>query len=232
MRKKFLISISRINVRHNLKKTANNAQIAYGYIRDAIFTGEIKPGSAVTEKWLGEHLQMSRTPVREAMIRLQYEGLITVINNRAIVTTISPVDIQEIFQLRLLIEPQAAAICVQRIEKEKMTEIRRFTEGLLKTKSQAYSSDIHDLHRVIIEATKNKRWITVSDYLRNQIIRLLTASENIPGRIARSLEEHLLIIDAIIAGDPLMAESRMRGHIESNMNDMLDTTNFHFIFKE
>lgn len=226
------MSINKINVRCNVKKIVNNVQIAYKYIRDAIFSGEIKPGSSVTEKWLGEYLNMSRTPVREAMIRLQYEGLLTVINNRATVTTISPVDIQEIFQLRLLLEPQAASICVHRIEKEKMMEIRRFTGGLLERKSQTYSSDIHDLHKVIIESTKNKRWITVSNYLQNQIIRLLNMSEHIPGRITRSLEEHLLIIDAIIAGDSLMAESHMRSHIESNMNDMLDAANFHFIFKE
>lgn len=219
-------------LRYTLKKNIHNSQVAYEYIRDAIIQGDVRPGASLTEKWLGEHLHMSRTPIREAMIRVQFEGLITFINNRAIVTNISPVDIHEIFQLRILLEPHAAAICARGTEKEIWIEIRQITEGLMKKKIQRFSTDIHDLHKIIIESTKNKRWITISNYLRNQIIRLLNASGKVPGRITRSLDEHLLIIDAIIAGDHLMAEKHMRSHIESNMNDMLDAVNFRFIFKE
>lgn len=215
-----------------LQKNINNSQIAYEYIRDAIFNGDMKPGTSMTEKWLAEHLQMSRTPVREAMIRLQIEGLITVIHNRAIVTNISPVDIQEVFQLRLLLEPPAAAICAAGCNRKLFAEIRQVTEGLLRGKNYKYSAEIHDLHRVVIESTKNRRWIAFSEHLRNQVIRILNASGNIAGRITLSLKEHLLIIDAIVAGNAKMAEKYMRSHIESNMRSMLDATHFHIIFKE
>ena len=184
-----------------MKKKINNGQVAYDYIRKAIYKADLKPGSHVTEKWLGENLNMSRTPVREAMIRLESEGLITVINNRAIVTTVSPVDIHEIFQLRLLIEPYAAAMCVNRVKKEKIMEIRKFTKKLLEQKKQTYAEDIHDLHRLIIESTGNRRLINIMNNLNNQIIRLLNPSGYIPGRVIRSLDEHLQIIDAILASD-------------------------------
>lgn len=215
-----------------MNKTENNVERAYKYIRDRIFTGEMKPGLSLTEKWLAEHLNMSRTPIREAMVRLQYEELLTVIRNRAIVTTISPVDIQEVFELRLLLEPRAAFLCVDRVEIEKIMEIRSFTEDWLEKRNQTYSPNIHNLHRVIIESTKNKRWIRVSNYLQNQIIRMLNASASIPDRITRSLEEHLRIIDAILAKDRSMAQTHMLNHIESNMRDMLDVANFHIFFKE
>ncbi len=215
-----------------MRKTSNNGQVAYDYIRNAIFKSELKPGSPVTEKWIVDNLNMSRTPVREALIRLESEGLITVINNRAIVTTISPVDIYEIFQLRLLFEPFAASVCVKRIEKEKVKEIRKITVKLLEQKKQVYTNDIHDLHRLIIDSTGNKRLIGIMNKLDNQSIRLLNPAGYIPGRINRSLEEHIEIIDAILAENPAMAEKKMRNHIESNMGDLLAATNFQYIFKD
>jgi DNA-binding GntR family transcriptional regulator len=215
-----------------LKKTTNNSQIAYEHIADAIFKGELKPGASIAEEWIGKHLNMSRTPVREAIIRLQADGLITVFNNRAMIIPITPVDMQEIFQLRLLLEPYAAAVCVDRIDREKVIELRRFTEELLQRKDPVFVINIHDLHNVIIETTKNKRLIAISKNLQGQVARLLNISGRIPGRITHSLEEHLVIIDAVLAGDRLMAEEHMRNHIQSNMNDMLDAGNFHFIFKE
>jgi DNA-binding GntR family transcriptional regulator len=215
-----------------LKKTTNSNQIVYEFITDAISRGELKPGVSITEEWLGSQLNMSRTPVREAIIRLQADGFITVVNNRAMITPITPVDIQEIFQLRLLLEPYAAAACIGMIDKEKILEIQNFTEELHRKNDVKFSINIHDLHNLIIESTRNKRLIAIVKNLQGQVTRLLNVSGCIPGRIAHSLEEHLVIIDAILAGDRLSAEQSMRDHIQSNMNDILDAGNFHFIFKD
>ena len=215
-----------------MRKTANSNQIAYEFLTDAIFRGELKPGAPITEEWIGNHLNMSRTPVREAMIRLQADGLITMVNNRAMITPVTPVDIQEIFQLRLLLEPYAAALCIGMIDREKIVEIRKFTEELRHKEDLTFSINIHDLHNVIIESTRNRRLIAITRNLQGQVARLLNVSGRIPGRIKRSLEEHLDLIDAILAGDHSLAENRMRDHIQSNMNDMLDAGNFHFIFKD
>jgi DNA-binding GntR family transcriptional regulator len=101
---------------------------------------------------------------------------------------------------------------------------------LLELHKQTYAEDIHDLHRIIIEATGNKRLINIMNNLNNQIIRLLNPSGYIPGRVMRSLGEHIQIIDAILAGDASMAEKQMRNHLESNMKDLMDAANFHYIF--
>ena len=215
-----------------MKKTTSSNQIAYEFITDAISRGELKPGASITEEWIGNRLNMSRTPVREAIIRLQLDGFITIVNKRAMITPINPVDIQEIFQLRLLLEPYAAAACIGMINREKVTEIQKFTEELYRKSNVTFSINIHDLHNLIIESTRNKRLIAISKNLQCQITRLLNVSGRIPGRIAHSLEEHLTIIDAILSGDRMMAESSMRTHIQSNMDDMLDSGNFHFIFKD
>jgi GntR family transcriptional regulator, rspAB operon transcriptional repressor len=215
-----------------MKKTTNSNQIVYEFITDAISRGELKPGASITEEWIGNQLNMSRTPVREAIIRLQLDGFISVVNNRAMITPISPVDIQEIFQLRLLLEPYAAAACIGMIDREKLIEVQEYTKELYRKNDVTFSINVHDLHNLIIESTRNKRLIAIVKTLQGQITRLLNVSGRIPGRIAHSLEEHLTIIDAILAGDRLMAENGMRNHIQSNMNDMLDAGNFHFIFKD
>jgi len=174
---------------------------------------------------------MSRTPVREALIRLESDGLITVTNNRATVTTVSFEDINDIFRLRLLLEPYAASACIKRIAKEKLTEIRKATVELLPQKSETFDENIHDLHRLIIDSTGNKRLIAFMKTLDYQIMRLLHVSAYIPNRVTHSLEEHLPIIDAILADDPAMAEKQMKIHIESNMKDALESANFLFLFK-
>ncbi len=212
-------------------KILNNGQFAYKYIRDAICRWELKPGSPITEKWIRENLDMSRTPVREALIRLESDGLITVTNNRATVTTVSFEDINDIFRLRLLLEPYAASACIKRIAKEKLTEIRKATVELLPQKSETFDENIHDLHRLIIDSTGNKRLIAFMKTLDYQIMRLLHVSAYIPNRVTHSLEEHLPIIDAILADDPAMAEKQMKIHIESNMKDALESANFLFLFK-
>jgi len=247
-----------------LARKTNHTKIAYDFIRNAIFQGELKPGMAITEEWLGNNLNISRTPVREALIRLQADGLITVVNNRASVAPITPVDIQEIYELRLLFEPYAARVCIGLIDKGEVRRVRDYTRRLLEetpggrtgrnrdiaAMTEAEGPDIpdtartpgkrdedrdrhvHDIHELIIGSTRNQRLLRIARNLQGQINLLLNAAERIPGRIVQSMEEHLRLIDAILADDPAKAEEHMRTHIRTNMNDMLHPANFRFIFKE
>jgi DNA-binding GntR family transcriptional regulator len=248
-----------------LRKTNNHKKNVSDFITNAISRGELKPGATVTEDWLSRSLNISRTPVREALISLQAEGLIRMVNNRATVTTITPVDIQEIYEIRFLLEPYAARICVGLIDKEQVRKIRDYTrrllqqtgsddpergtgiqglieartreiresaQGLVKQADDNREGNIHDIHDLIIEATRNQRLATITRNLQGQIRLLLNAAERIPGRIAQSMEEHLRLIDAILDDDREMAEAHMRTHIQTNMDDMLNAANFRFIFKE
>lgn len=212
-------------------KVTNN-QRAYELILDAIFKGELKAGAAVTEEWVGGHLNMSRTPVREALIRLQADGIITETNNRSTVTIITPVDIKEIFELRLLLEPYAASLCIGLINKDAMLEIRKHTQAFMEKPDNNDLRNPYDIHRLILESTRNRRLITISNNLQAQIRRIIVTGWRIPGRSKRSLEEHMLLTDAILEDDRVMAEMYMRQHLRSFMNDMLDPGNYHLIFRE
>lgn len=238
---------------------------AYEFIRNAIFHGDLKPGTTITEEWLSKHLKISRTPVREALINLQADGLIIVANKRTIVAPITPVDIQEIYELRLLLEPYAARVCIGVIDKNEVRKIQDYTRQVL-NRSESESPDmprdihtlieeksldirnaayglvkpgnhveggmhIHDIHGLIIDSTRNQRLVKITGRLHAQINLLLNAAERIPGRVVQSMQEHLNLIEAILADDPIKAEECMRIHIQTNMDDMLNPANFRFIFK-
>jgi DNA-binding GntR family transcriptional regulator len=218
----------------------SNKEIAYNIIRDQIINGHLKPGQPVTEERLGKDLDMSRTPVREALIRLQLEDLVRIIDNKgATIMEITPVDIAEIFQLRVLVEPYAAKICVEFVEKEKLKKMKRQLESIAPSDlSSTAPSDlgtslyeVHDLHHLIIQSAGNRRLTKWLSALQSQILWTLNLERKIPGRIERSIGEHLNIINALLEGSGNLAEKCMREHLESNMADLLAVGNYKYLFK-
>ena len=218
----------------------SNKEIAYKVIRDRIINGHLKPGQPITEERLSRDLDMSRTPVREALIRLQFEDLVRIIDNKgATIMEITPVDIAEIFQLRLLVEPYAAKTCVEFVDKEKLKKMKRHLENLapsdlLNTAPGDLGTslyEVHDLHHLIIQFAGNRRLTKWLSTLQSQILWTLNLERKIPDRIERSITEHLHIINALLEGNGNQAEKCMREHLESNMADLLAVGNYKYLFK-
>ena len=210
----------------------SNKEIAYNIIRDQIINGHLKPGQPITEERLGKDLDMSRTPVREALIRLQFEDLVRIIDNKgATIMEITPVYISEIFQLRVLVEPYAAKTCVEFVEKEKLKKMKRQLESIAPSDLGISLYEVHDLHHLIIQSAGNRRLTKWLSALQSQILWTLNLERKIPGRIERSIGEHLNIINALLEGNGNLAEKRMREHLESNMADLLAVENYKYLFK-
>ncbi len=159
------------------------------------------------------------------------------------VAEISPVDIAEIFQLRILLEPFAAKACIERVDHKKIKELRDAAEKLynsqekivsmLKENISLYEShSIHELHVIIINASGNRRLIKILDMLQSQIKWILRLAEKIPGRIIRSIGEHISIADAILAEDESLAEKMMFEHLQAAKNDILDVQNYKYIYED
>jgi GntR family transcriptional regulator, rspAB operon transcriptional repressor len=221
---------------------SKNTDIAYEEIKHQIFKGVLRPGQTLTEEGLSATLEMSRTPVRESLIRLESEGLIRIVNGRgAFVSNITPVDIAEIYQLRILIEPFAARACVGRVDTGKIRELRDsavdlirsedYVNAMLKSGISLYEShSIQELHYVIMNAVGNRRLIKILDMLQSQIKWVLSVAERIPERIIRSIGEHVVIADAILDGNGELAEKAMLEHLQTNMNDILDVKNYGYVY--
>jgi DNA-binding GntR family transcriptional regulator len=222
-------------------RTKSNKDIAYETIRDKIINGEFIQGQPIPEELLSKIMRMSRTPVREALIKLQAEDLVKIINNKgAIVSEITPIDIAEIFQLRLLVEPYATRICVEFIDRQALKKIKENLILLSKSdlsiaalrENRTSLQNVHDLHYLIVSSAGNRRLIRLLNTLQSQILWALNLERRVPGRIARSIQEHLNIVDGLLVDDGVRAEKHMQHHLESNMADLLNVKNYKYLFKD
>ncbi len=216
-----------------------NKNKAYKLIRDGIISGLIKAGESITEKWFCDYVGMSRTPIREALIQLQADNLIKLIDNKGvIINEITPLDIKEIFQIRMLIEPFILSIGISGIDKEKVKNYLEQIDILSKYKEpiagmkecNILSEDVNVIHSIIYNTSSNIRMINILKHLQTQIVWVIKRAERIPGRVQKTLNEHREIADAILKGDGEYASKVMKYHLESTMNDILDHNNYDKIF--
>ncbi|MEU9497266.1 GntR family transcriptional regulator [Streptomyces sp. NPDC048196] len=196
------------------------AERAYRAIRDRLVMLEIRPGAPINEDQLAQALGVGRTPVREALKRLQYERLITTYPRRGtFATDVNITDLAHISEVRLELEPLAAAQAARRAtaaDRATLTAVRRELEGVDSRRRDADELMRLDLqvHRAIYAATHNP-------YLEDTLVR----HDNLATRIwclfvermsdmAGHVEEHGPLIEAIVAGDPDQAAQLARGHVE------------------
>jgi DNA-binding GntR family transcriptional regulator len=216
-----------------------NKNKAYQLIRDGIISGAVKAGESITEKWFCDYVGMSRTPIREALIQLHADNLIKIIDNKGvIINEITPLDIKEIFQLRMLIEPFIASISVDAIDRDKLERYMEQIDILLKYEDpimgmkecKIASEELTAIHSIIYSASANGRMINILKNLQSQIMWVVKRAERIPGRVLKTMNEHREIADAILKGNGEIAGRAMKYHLESTMNDMLDHNNYGKIF--
>ncbi|MDQ0906139.1 DNA-binding GntR family transcriptional regulator [Streptomyces canus] len=195
------------------------AERAYRAIRDRLVMLEIRPGAPINEEQLGQSLGVGRTPVREALKRLQYERLITTYPRRGtFATEVNITDLAHISEVRQELEPLAAAQAARRAtaaDRADLTALRRELEtaGTLGRDSGELMHLDLQVHRAIYTATHNP-------YLEDTLVR----HDNLATRIwclfvdrladmAGHVEEHGPLIEAIVAGDPDTAARLARSHV-------------------
>ncbi|MEW2354136.1 GntR family transcriptional regulator [Spirillospora sp. NPDC029432] len=195
--------------------------IAYEAVRQMILSGEAGAGSRLGEAELAETLGLSRTPVREALQRLGADGLVEVLPHRgARVARWTRQDLAEIFELRALLEPYAAARAA-RLGQD-ATVLDDLRERCAAMERAAAEGDL-DLvarlngrfHAAVIEASGNGRLPGMLTSVMHAPLILGTFHRYDAGAMARSMNHHRELVAAIAAGDPAWAESVMRAHIRA-----------------
>jgi DNA-binding GntR family transcriptional regulator len=201
--------------------TETNATRVQDQLREAILTGALEPGSRLRAEALAERLRSSRTPVREALLLLAQEGLVQIEPRRgATVRTFDAADLSDLYEVRALIEPHAAALAAQRIT---VAEIDRLTK--IHEQSAAYDAADEDsvaaqlqlndeFHRLILEAARSPR-LTSAMGAVSGIPRSFRASFwRDDGQRAQSLSCHHELVGAIGHQRSELAETVMRMHIQ------------------
>lgn len=201
-------------------------EIVFETLRDAIINQVLRPGERLMEIQLAEELGVSRTPVREAIRKLELEGLVVMLPRRgAYVAGISMKDILEVFEVRAALEALAASLAAERITDEELDEMER---QLVKETEETEANNLRNIveidttfHDLLYKAARNERLVNFVNLLQEQLHRFRSASLARPGRSKTALEEHRKILEAIAARDAKLAERLAREHIENAEQAML-----------
>lgn len=192
---------------------------AYLWIKEQIICGKLPPLASLSEEELQQQLGMSRTPVREALLRLQQDGLVRVFPRKGmIVAELSQEIIREAFEMRLLIEPAVAAGAVPYLSREWLEDIRRrMTDPpphLTGEQRRQYFIALDDeLHSRIAEASPNRFLKRAMGSLFDQNRRLRYAASYPDAAEDHTTQEHLAILDAFLAADAAEVERLSLAHL-------------------
>lgn len=201
-------------------------EAVYEAIREAIIKNQFKPGERLMETELADEMAVSRTPVREAVRKLETEGYVAVIPRKGTyVATLSIQDVNDVFEIRAALEALAAYNAAVRATDEDIQALRQIME----TESSLWeSSDLQktieidvQFHCQLYRASKNKRIENLVNDLREQTYRLRSSTLATPGRLKFALEEHRKILAAIEARNPKAARNAAFEHIEQSREVML-----------
>lgn len=208
------------------------AQRVYQRIREDIMSGRLPGGTRLKEVELAQQLDASRTPVREALVQLESEGLIVLLARRgAIVRMLGEKDVEDSFQLRALIEGFGAAQAAQRLTPKQIDELERLRAEMEGPQGQQQSPEAiaflleknDRFHEIILEASGNSR---LRSTLRAamQIPRLYrTYHWSSMQERHRSFLYHRELVEAFRNRDPLWAEATMKSHIHAARDFLLAT---------
>ncbi|QEH68648.1 GntR family transcriptional regulator [Cellulosilyticum sp. ST5] len=194
-------------------------------IRESILEGKYKPGDALREATIAKELNVSRTPVREAIRQLELEGLVQSIPNKeTVVTGVSQEDVQDIFMIRSRLEGMAAKLAAERItpeELEKLKEVLELTEFYVTKKDLVHIGELdHRFHDMIYKATKSKILKQMLSDFHTYVQKTRMESLATPGRATCLLKEHTAIFKAIQNQDGEKAEELTNKHIEQVSKNM------------
>lgn len=193
---------------------------AYEVIRERIITCVYQPGDVVDEKALCEELNMSRTPVREALNVLAEEEFLDIMPRRAIIVSqISMKDINNIYDLRELLEPDSAAIAVRRCEQYVMNNLLKGFKNSNKLDIYQYSILDNKLHMYIAQCTGNHILVKFMDSLMSKTQRIRIISSKYEERRVKGYTEHIDIINSILEGKEDAARNAMKDHLQEARED-------------
>ncbi|GIN40990.1 GntR family transcriptional regulator [Heyndrickxia oleronia] len=221
-----LQKIGVISIVQIIKKGITLKTQVYDYLRDQIIIGGLKPGERLIEEKIAEELQVSRSPIREAIRMLEKDGLL--VHSSGGVTIIQPTieDFRYLYECRVEIEPLAAFYAAKRRSSEQLETIRGYLLQMGKISEKNTLKCVHDanvnFHEAIVQSSQNPFLVSMITQLRgvNSFYRKTFLEENhMYAEEAR--RDHQKIFQAIVDQDSEEARRLMKHHIESDYNSFV-----------
>ncbi|MDQ2700355.1 MAG: GntR family transcriptional regulator [Actinomycetota bacterium] len=226
-----------MNVQTNSSGRSDAADLVHEHVRKAIVRGELEPGERLTETHLAETLKVSRTPVREAFVRLEADGFVELVRNRgAFVSRWTEDDLEEIFSLRVMLEGYGAKVGAGKITPAEIQELENLANRMDDALERLVQSGDGDeqktgiaeecatlntlFHGGIVSSAGNQRLSTIVSNLTSLPLIHRTIILQSPVELAHSWGQHRDMIEALRKGDGDWAEALVRAHISAGRSIM------------
>lgn len=193
--------------------------IVYESLRSAIMMGHLAPGERLVESEVADRLQVSRTPVREALRMLEKDGIAVSVPRRGtVVVGLKIEDALEIYNILSVLEGLVARLAAQNITPEEITALKELKRHKPPLGDFAeYARIFAEFNAILNRASRSERLIRLMDTYASQLSCLRYVSLDSPERQSASWDEHLGLIEAIEARDELLAEDRAKQHVAKAM---------------
>lgn len=194
--------------------------VVFNTLRQAILTGELKPGERLMEIHLANKLGVSRTPIREAIRKLELEGLVTMIPRRgAEVAQITEKSMNDVLEVRRALDALCVELACERITEEDLGRLKQACEAFeaaVRTKDikKVAKADV-ELHDIIVQATGNQRLMQLINNLSEQMYRYRFEYIKDIGQHQRLIDEHRMIYESIVKKDKEAASQAAHVHIDN-----------------
>jgi DNA-binding GntR family transcriptional regulator len=200
-------------------------KLAYDAIKSAILGFKLKPGDALVESDLAQQLGISKTPVRDALLRLEKEGLVVKIPYKgSYVSEITKQTVIELFQIRAVMEGLAAGLAAPFLTDADIHAceefISRHLQALQAGDIEAAAVYNRKFHQTILQRCPNQRLLQILSNLDDHIQRFRLLSNYQRGKVLKSVQEHEAILDAVRRKSASEVENAMKAHLSNVLHDL------------
>jgi DNA-binding GntR family transcriptional regulator len=199
----------------DLAKTASSPEVIYQALRDAIVRGQIADGQTLRQDNLARMFNVSRIPVREALARLEAQGLVTSTRYKGVVvSSMSVTEIAEIFEFRALVEPAIIKLAVPQMSAESLQLAEEYCEQFAAETEPARWGDLNRLfHSTLCRDCQRPYYLSVMDKTNDRVERYVRAHLVLTHGMERARVEHRQIMDACLRRDAQGAAELTLAHI-------------------
>lgn len=201
-------------------------EVVFHSLREAILTGQLQPGERLMEMHLAQKLGVSRTPVREAIRKLELEGLVVMVPRQgAEVARITKKQLRDVLEVRRALEELAVQLACDRITKEGLEQLKLAHDEVKEmvrqqNLPQLVHADVH-FHEIIYQAADNDKLLQLLNNLRQQMYRYRLEYLKSTNNHAVIIEEHEALLEAMRQLDAKAATQAIRVHINNQENGVI-----------
>jgi DNA-binding GntR family transcriptional regulator len=222
--------LTKLKPRANTPKNALPVrEKVYHYLKSSVLSGRFDPGERLTEEHIAKKLKVSRTPVREALHKLESEGLIKPREKRGFIASRdSKEEVEELLELRAILEGYALRLISERVSEERLEQLNglidKAEEALRKNRIDEvfkWNTEFHDTLHELVSDRDRLHGLIVN--MRKYVLRYRRDTLSNPEGVKRTIDGHRKIILALRLRDPALCEYIMREHIREAKEDALQT---------